>query len=77
MVQHISPQQNYYEVESLYIGHHYEFWVTASTLAGEGKQSRIVVQTMNGPKSEYFQYIRNYTAVVTQLINMFDIYFLC
>ncbi|GAB6027127.1 Down syndrome cell adhesion molecule-like protein 1, partial [Chamberlinius hualienensis] len=38
-----------YEVTKLKKGNKYEFWATASTMAGEGSPSRSVVQIPNGP----------------------------
>lgn len=38
-----------YEVTNLKKGRRYEFWITASTAAGEGSPSRVISQTPNGP----------------------------
>ncbi|XP_049947468.1 Down syndrome cell adhesion molecule-like protein Dscam2 [Schistocerca serialis cubense] len=40
----IPAEQTYYTISHLELHHRYEFWVTASTLVGEGAASRRVVQ---------------------------------
>lgn len=34
-----------YEARGLKEGHFYEFWITASTVIGEGESTRVVKQT--------------------------------
>ncbi|GAB6020837.1 Down syndrome cell adhesion molecule-like protein 1 [Chamberlinius hualienensis] len=44
----VTADHQNYEVTSLRSGQQYEFWVTSSTLVGEGKASRKVLQTTSG-----------------------------
>ncbi|GAB6021000.1 Down syndrome cell adhesion molecule-like protein 1, variant 3 [Chamberlinius hualienensis] len=48
--QHIvAPNVNDYEISGLKNGFKYDFWVSASTMAGEGQSSKIVTQSPAGP----------------------------